>query len=248
MNKMNDIGITLDVDWAPDFAIERIADRLIENGVKATWFVTHASPAIDQLASKRLFELGIHPNFMKGTTQGNPEEYGTIMHYLKQIVPNAKSVRTHGLFQSSNLLRMMVLDWGIKYDSSIYLKDVVGIRAFDVHYSNKSLRRIPFFWTEDGEMEKEKPLFRLGDGLWEQPGIKVFAFHPIHIFLNSVSMERYNLLKQRCNIPNCPQEIAKQFVYEGRGTQTLFEEVIKKADEVKTISEIGEEWSEILDG
>lgn len=34
--------ITLDIDWAPDFVIDAVAEQLVQAGVWATWFVTHA--------------------------------------------------------------------------------------------------------------------------------------------------------------------------------------------------------------
>lgn len=44
--------LTLDIDWAPDFIIDEVVSILVKNNVKATWFITHNSPAIDRL---RLF-------------------------------------------------------------------------------------------------------------------------------------------------------------------------------------------------
>lgn len=41
--------LTFDLDWAPDWIIEEVVSILIDNCVKSTWFVTHASPAIDKL-------------------------------------------------------------------------------------------------------------------------------------------------------------------------------------------------------
>ena len=97
--KFNDILITIDTDWVPDFAIEKTADILIENQVKTTWFLTHNSKAIRRLFEySDLFELGIHPNFMSDSTQG--DSYEEIMKYLLCIVPDAKSIRTHGLFHA----------------------------------------------------------------------------------------------------------------------------------------------------
>lgn len=43
---ISDPLITIDVDWAPDFAIDPVANALLDAGVSATWFITHASPAI----------------------------------------------------------------------------------------------------------------------------------------------------------------------------------------------------------
>src|ERR1035441_3475149 len=69
---MHDIAISMDVDWAPDFAIDFVAERLIASRVRATWFVTHRSPAIERLRQHRdLFELGIHPNFLPGSSHGD---------------------------------------------------------------------------------------------------------------------------------------------------------------------------------
>ena len=61
---LNDFLITVDIDWAPDIAIAATAKYLIENEVKATWFITHASPEVERLKEyPQLFELGVHPNF-----------------------------------------------------------------------------------------------------------------------------------------------------------------------------------------
>ena len=42
----NDYILTIDLDWAPDWMIEYVANELIRAQVKATWFVTHASHAV----------------------------------------------------------------------------------------------------------------------------------------------------------------------------------------------------------
>ncbi|SVD69909.1 uncharacterized protein METZ01_LOCUS422763, partial [marine metagenome] len=44
--------ITIDIDWAPGWMIDFVTAILIENGVKATWFVTHASPAIESIRER----------------------------------------------------------------------------------------------------------------------------------------------------------------------------------------------------
>src|SRR4051794_10356042 len=96
--------VTLDVDWAPDFMIDAAAAALVQHGVRATWFVTHASPAIDRLGERPdLFELGIHPNFREGTTHGDDP----IAHLL-EIVPGARCARTHSLLQSTPLLERLM--------------------------------------------------------------------------------------------------------------------------------------------
>ena len=123
---MNDYVLTIDVDWAPDWAIAEVADILIENNVKATWFITHDSQELKRLFDYTdLFEIGLHPNFDESSTQGKtPEE---IMNYLQKIAPHANSVRTHGLVQSSQLLKMMREKFNIIYDVSLLLPDTPNI-------------------------------------------------------------------------------------------------------------------------
>jgi len=85
-----EIAITLDVDWAPDFVIEDVAELLINSSVRATWFVTHASSAIDDLRKRPdLFELGIHPNFLPGSTQG--ADVDSVLNHCMSLVPDAVS-------------------------------------------------------------------------------------------------------------------------------------------------------------
>ena len=128
---MNDIVITFDVDWAPDFVISSVAEMLLKSGTKATWFVTHDSEAIRKLAGHSdLFEFGVHPNFMPGTTQGN--NYHEVMSYLMNIAPNAKAVRTHGMFYSAAISRMFAVDFGLEIDSSTFLGEMPHIIPYEV--------------------------------------------------------------------------------------------------------------------
>jgi hypothetical protein len=55
-----------------------------------------------------LFEIGLHPNFANNSTQG--DNVDDILKKLKEIVPNAESIRTHGLLQSSEILLKLGMD------------------------------------------------------------------------------------------------------------------------------------------
>lgn len=113
MAPTNDFILTLDIDWAPDFVIEQVARIMIENKVKATWFVTHESEAIERLRENDdLFELGIHPNMLSGSTHGKTED--EVLTHVKKIVPGAISMRTHGLYQTSNFIVKAAKEYGPK--------------------------------------------------------------------------------------------------------------------------------------
>lgn len=239
--------ITLDVDWAPDFIITHVANLLIDQKIKATWFVTHNSPAIQDLFNfPELFEIGIHPNFMRNTTQGTSDE--DVMKFLMKIVPDATSVRTHGLFQSSSLMKMMTVKFGMKNDVSIYLREVPHIIPFEVYYGKKSLLRMPYYWTEDGEMYKPKPSFLLNPRKMKLPGLKIFGFHPIHIYLNSENMKNYNLLKQSVDLKDCSERDVERHIHKGIGAKTLFHDIIQdilQSERSFTISDIAAEWESV---
>lgn len=248
MTELNDTVITLDVDWAPDFAITRTADILIENRVKATWFITHSSPAVQRLFEySDLFEMGVHPNFMPGSTQGN--NYHEIMRYVMNIAPDAKSVRTHGMFYSAAISRMFAVDFGLEIDSSIFLGEMPYIVPYEVFYGDRVLLRMPYFWSDDGEMSiKRTPSFLLQDKNFDMHGLKILCFHPIHVFLNSRGMSNYDNLKSRYDIKRCTEEEAAPFVSNGVGAKSLLTGIIKKSPNphgFKTLAEVAAEWRSV---
>lgn len=220
----NSIYITLDVDWAPDYVIDFVADILLEQQVKSTWFVTHPSPAIERLSCfPDFFELGIHPNFLSGSTQGKTAR--EILSYCFEIVPAAKSMRTHSLVQSTPLLGEILQQTPIEIDVSLFLPHVPRLQPFDYHWNDQCLLRVPYFWEDDFEMERPVSIWRL-DRLPLADGLKVFDFHPIHIFLNSHNMNSYTQFKKHGNSANFSSELSKTFVQQGEGTQSMFMDIV----------------------
>ena len=67
-NEINPL-LTFDTDWAPDYTIDYVSEKLEKAKIKSTWFITHDSPAIQRLVNNPLFEVGIHPNFLSNSTQ-----------------------------------------------------------------------------------------------------------------------------------------------------------------------------------
>jgi len=58
------VVLTLDVDWAPDFVINVVAEQLVSRGVRVSWFITQQGPAVTRLGYYgELFELGIPAEF-----------------------------------------------------------------------------------------------------------------------------------------------------------------------------------------
>lgn len=242
------IAITFDIDWAPDWMIDWIAAILIEKGVNATWFVTHPSPAIERLKRRSdLFELGIHPNFLPGSTQGNtPEE---VLDYCLSIVPDAISVRTHALMQSSHLLSLMIQK-GLLIDVSILLPDAPFIQPVLTYAIDGVLCRIPFFWEDDHEFQKKNPSWTSSNSVAKTDGLKIYNFHPVHIYLNSSDGKAYDEFKhylKRRRFATAMKTEMENFINKGCGTQTLFQKIVNQLDvsgKTHRIRDIYRSWHE----
>lgn len=221
---MNEFAITFDIDWAPDFAIEAAARTLIDRRVKATWFVTHISPAIESLRNvPELFELGIHPNFLPGSTHGKTP--AQVLKNLQAIVPEATCIRTHSLVQSGPLLQM-IIESSLKTDVSLFLPGMAYIQPFEFRLKGKILFRIPYFWSDDYEMEQISPCWHLSP-LMKVKGLKVMNFHPINIYLNATNPEIYANLKTLApSLSELPTSVGESFVKKGEGPGTIFNQVV----------------------
>ena len=227
MASTNDFVLTLDIDWAPDFVIDRVAQILIENGVKATWFVTHQSEAIERLrASNELFELGIHPNMLYGSTHGKTED--EVLTYIKHIVPDAISMRTHSLYQTSSWLVKAAKDYGVSIDVSLFLPKAANLHPHQIKWHGSSLWRIPYFWEDDSEMFEDDPIWSISDKRLNVSGLRIFDFHPIHIALNTDSFEKYEKLKQLQPLGAWDEEFIEAHVSKGRGPLNLFIELVNQ--------------------
>jgi peptidoglycan/xylan/chitin deacetylase (PgdA/CDA1 family) len=223
------VALTLDIDWVPDCVIDRIACQLREHRVRATWFVTHASAAVDRLrAHPERFELGIHPNFLPGSSHGRtPQE---VLAHCMSLVPEARVMRTHSLVQSTPLLNEVVRCTPIEIDVSLHLPGHRGLHTITQAFPERTLQRLPFWWEDDDEMYRARPDWALvprvaapGDGL------RILNFHPIHVALNSPSLARYEALKRVApRLTDATADVVMAHVQtEEPGTGTAFDGVVR---------------------
>lgn len=143
------IFLTFDIDWANDEMVYSLIDLCLQYGVKATFFATHASDTLSKLAEyPEHFEIGVHPNFLPGSTQGSTEE--EVFAYCKALVPKIYSVRMHCVYQYGRLY-----DGFNKYfnsclvDSSIFIPGVETVSSFKFYTLCGELVRVPFVWVDD---------------------------------------------------------------------------------------------------
>lgn len=198
---MNEIYITIDIDWACDEVFKYTIDYLEKNEIKATFFVTHDTPLLNRLRQSDLFELGVHPNFqylLNGSEkQNNMQE---VLERILNIVPEAKSVRSHSLVQSSPILELFKSK-GLEYELNLFIPWYSNMKLQVIKHWN-GLYRIPYFWEDDvqciSHMQGDTRGWNI-DELLKHKGLKIFNFHPIHIFLNTHDLNVYESVKAHQN-------------------------------------------------
>lgn len=181
--------LTFDLDWAHDAAIAATIDLVEAAGVAATWFVTHATPLLDRLRANRRFELGIHPNFnplLSGTAPPS-RDAGSVVAELMAIVPEATSVRSHSLVQGGRLLELFRA-YGLTHEANAFVPAASGI-ALKPWTDWFAMVRVPYGWEDD--FACAHPGGPEPNAMVSATAMTGFDFHPIHVFLNTDRLERY---------------------------------------------------------
>jgi hypothetical protein len=208
----NEIYLTFDVDWAPDEVMAPLVEMLKEANLKATFFATHASELLAGLSEDQ-FEIGLHPNF--NHANGNFKEP---IQTLKGHYPQARGGRSHSLFVSSHILQLYI-DHGLKYESNIFMPLHEGLHPV---LRFEDFISIPFYWSDDKHLSLKTP-FEIEELGLETRGMKVLNFHPMHVFMNTLSDEHYASYKAHYQNPSRLKDFVNR---ESKGMGTLFRSVL----------------------
>jgi hypothetical protein len=156
-------------------------------------------------------------------------------------------MRTHALVQSSVLLRM-AQDFGIRTDVSLFLPGQNHLKPHRLCLSENHvpLVRVPYVWEDDTTAAEEKPVWELTAERFRYPGLKVFDFHPIHVYLNMSSMDAYQRIKQLGPLQQLRAEQLERFRSNERGTLNVFNDLViqiaTKQKQSWRIDDIVREW------
>lgn len=185
----NYICFTSDLDWAPEAAIEETLEFYFQNGIHPTIFVTHPSKVVNKYKNK--INLGIHPNFILPSSQGNSME--EIVEYCINLVPEAKVFRSHRWY-SSNDIYDYLKNRGFLYESNI----CTNMDVLDPFIQRSGMLSFPVFF-EDGAyiIYADKIDFRTVENKFAQKGLKVINIHPMHYALNTPYFKYTRQIKDR---------------------------------------------------
>lgn len=175
---MNDWLLTMDTDWAPAWVRQALWRLLEPYPVRATVFATGR---LDEALPG--YEICPHPN-LAGKPHDRASLRDEIARVMEQVRPSGRGLRNHGTISPPEL------------------EDACGDLGLEWLSNTAALRRAGLAPVR-GRLLYDLPIF-FTDGSWAAspdydlttPGLKVFLFHPIHVFLNTCSPAHYQLAKQ----------------------------------------------------
>ena len=226
--------LSIDIDWASDEVLTDNASLLEEAGVKVCFFVTHNAPLLSRLRASDRVELGLHPNFdplLRGEAGGGTA--ADIIEEVRKLVPGARVLRGHSMTTSGRWLDVYK-SAGITHLSNYFMFGVNAIRPF---FQVNGLMEVPVYFADDGYLYLEnsrRVTFDIGEESADtHQGLRVYNFHPIHVFLNTEHLDRYERTR---HLHHNPEELIKHR-YEGVGTRTRLVELLKLAESVGSNNE-----------
>jgi hypothetical protein len=232
------IGITADLDYCPQGVLDFFSDIVHDYGYKATFFMTH------KLSVRSEHELALHPFFR------DFERIGSVLDRLRRTFPGSIGIRTHRLRTADDWFLLYEKN-GIKYDSSFLLTNRSILPFYVYGTCIGGLLEIPIYFVDDLHLwfpRRFPPaaMRRILNFVDRSHQSYVFAWHPIHVFLNTQTLAHYRKAKP------FTREIDKLEKYRnsGRGVRTLFSgflECLRRKDaNPLTLSEIDDRVRQML--
>jgi SAM-dependent methyltransferase len=228
--------MTGDQDWASDAVVADFVDLFAGYGIRPTLFATNKSTLVDEQAAGGKIELGLHPNFLPGSTHGTDAD--GVITQVTEMYPGGRTFRSHGFVDGSYICRRF-FEKGIRYDSNLCLDLQPNIMPLR-HVSG--ITRFPTFWgdyahltnrADDWELERYLPAFF-------SPGLKVFNFHPIHVAANVPNGAYYETIRTRTGSLSAAE--LEEVRYRGPGVRTfliaLLERLKARGERCHTLAEL----------
>ena len=206
------IAFSLDVDWADDEMLAYALQLFRDKKIPLTVFATHKTKILYDPPDG--IDIGIHPNFFYTKRHRN------VVADLLRLYPNARGVRSHGLFEYSNLMDTYN-DLGLAWDSSQLLYLCSHIKPYR-HPSG--IVRLPIFW-EDDDYLRLQPDWAVEKLNLREPGVKCLDFHPAHLRINSFSPDQYCHVKKHKFSKAAVAEA--EYKGRGKGIRNFFNDVVR---------------------
>lgn len=231
---------TSDIDWASEATIQYSHELVANDAIKITYFNTHPSPYLTQLAEKQLIKLLIHPNFLPDSSHGN--SFKEVIDYCLGLVPESDGFRSHRYFEVNDIMDDFA-GRNFKFVSNICTRCEVGLKPF---YHRSGLVSIPIFLEDGGYLLMDKTLnFERLISALSAPGLKVINFHPAHMAFNTPDFAYTRRIKDtmsRSAWNNMSHDDIKKIKHKGVGIGTIVQQIfnfaLKQNHKILTMHEI----------
>ena len=187
------IYVTMDMDWANDGVLSDTIALTECLNIPVCLFVTHDTPMLTVLRKHPLFTLRIHPNLLPQLNGNASKSFRDTLEEMHALIPEAQVIRCHALADATPILTA-ARDMGFRADMNLFIPFSSGIRLSPFRYFS-GIKRLPFFFEDDAWTLEERRFSPEEHVLGPETGLKIFNFHPIHLYLNTESMDRYNRAK-----------------------------------------------------
>lgn len=218
------VFLSFDIDWAHDEVLNDTIQLIKKAGVPSTWFVTHETPLIASLRNLQSVELGIHPNFnplLDGTCRNHNNSSEKVLKSSMSLVKEAKAIRSHSLTQNERLVDQFK-QVGLTHISNTFIPygSAIVVKPFKIW---DQMVVVPHCWQDNVALRMPLPFPAT---IEISSMLHVFNFHPIHVFLNTENIDRYESTRP---IHNTPAELIK-YRYTGIGTRTKLLDLLGLAE------------------
>lgn len=221
------VCLTMDVDWASEYAIEKAIKIFSDRDLPVTVFVTHKSAVIDAALHDRKIKCGIHPNFMPDSSQGST--YQEVVDFCFDILPDARIFRAHRYYDGNDPMEVLTKR-GIVCESNICtLMDTLP--PF-LHRSQTV--SFPIFWEDGAYLYNYQGFdYEAFRQRFHMPGLKVINMHPMHLMLNTPYFSYTREIKDRLSREewnHLDESSIGKLRYQGEGITTFIEKIL---DDIK---------------
>jgi ubiquinone/menaquinone biosynthesis C-methylase UbiE len=233
---LSPLCLTADLDWTSEYAIQGFLDLTREFGITPTVFATHRSAALERAQAAGAAEIGLHPNFLPGSTHGHDVE--SVVEHVCALYPEARSYRAHGFRDDTHISDAMVRR-GFTHDSNLCLFLQPNLRPL---WHHAGTMRFPVFWEDDVHYRNTGGDWNLDRWLPEflSPGLKVLNVHPFMLAANVPNGGYYGSVKR--HIPTLGAGDIEVVRHPGHGVQTflraLLEALTEKGLRFSTLGEL----------
>jgi hypothetical protein len=227
---MDNVIVTIDLDWACEPAIEYTLDFLLSLNIFPTVFITHRSPSVEACMNK--IEVGLHPYFDKNSSHGST--ISEVVNHIMSLPHNSSSFRCHR-FAICNTSKQAMAEAGMLISSNV-CTDLETILPFRDRFG---LLEVPIFLEDGGYLWRKHPLEIKPELIqaMSKIGPKVITIHPMHFAINTPDFSYMYKIKQSMNRAawiGMTQEKLQTLRWKGRGIRDLFTELLQMP--TKTLS------------